>query len=121
MSNGLIGAGAGAWTAAAGQAARMPGIAARPAADESDERKATYAAEQFEALLASQMLREMRNAIREISPEGSMFRDAIGSGLMDMMDGAIAQALATQRAFGIADFVLAQIAPAGAPAGAAAR
>ncbi|EDU10466.1 putative mannosyl-glycoprotein endo-beta-N-acetylglucosamidase [Burkholderia pseudomallei 1655] len=116
MSNGTIGAGV-----RMAPAARMPGLAAQPAANESDERKAAYAAEQFEALFASQLLREMRNAIREISPEGSMFRDAVGSGLMDMMDGAIAQALATQRAFGIADFVLARIMPGGDPTGAATR
>ncbi|MCS6515159.1 peptidoglycan hydrolase [Burkholderia thailandensis] len=99
----------------------MRGIAARPAADGSDERKATYAAEQCEAMLASQMLREMRNAIREISPEGSMVRDAIGSGLMDMMDGAIAQVLATQRAIALAECVLAQHAPAVGQAGARTR
>jgi peptidoglycan hydrolase FlgJ len=100
--------------ASAGPTAGATGIASQPreaAAGAPGGDKARHAAEQFEAMFASQILREMRNAIREISPEGSMFRDQIGSGLMDMMDGQIALALASQRAFGIADFILKQIQP----------
>ncbi|RRW88818.1 rod-binding protein [Pandoraea apista] len=79
--------------------------------------KAIYAAEQFEALFASQIMREMRNSIREISPEGSPFRSQIGDGMMDLMSNHIAQTFAAQRAFGIADFILRQMPPESAVPG----
>jgi len=78
-------------------------------ANEGHGTKAVYAAEQFEALFASQIMREMRNSIREISPEGSLFRSQIGDGMMDLMSNHIAQVFASQRAFGIADFILRQM------------
>lgn len=71
--------------------------------------KAVYVAEQFEALFASQIMREMRNSIREMSSEGSVFRSQIGDGMMDLMGNHIAQVFASQRAFGIADFILRQM------------
>ncbi|WP_155740963.1 peptidoglycan hydrolase [Burkholderia diffusa] len=95
----------------AGPANQARGASPLAKAAPADGGKAAHAAEQFEALFVSHVLRQMRNSIREISPEGSMFRDHIGSGLMELMDTAVSQALASQRAFGIADFILRQIAP----------
>lgn len=67
------------------------------------------AAEQFEALFVSQILREMRNAIREINPAGSVFRDRADSDMTDLVDGQVARLLASRHAFGIADFILRQL------------
>ncbi|WP_155640071.1 peptidoglycan hydrolase [Burkholderia territorii] len=108
-------------TRAAGPGGLTTGTTAPAPAANAERGKAAHAAEQFEALFVSHMLRQMRNSIREISPEGSMFRDQIGSGLMEFMDTAVSQALASQRAFGIADFILRQIAPGEAGARAARR
>ncbi|AOJ06008.1 peptidoglycan hydrolase [Burkholderia mayonis] len=93
----------------------------RRPADAAERRKAVGAAEQFEALFIAQLIREMRKSIREISPEGSLLRDPVNGGLTDFVDAAVTQSLASRRAFGIADFILRQIAPDALPDRAAAR
>jgi Rod binding domain-containing protein len=82
-----------------------------PVAAANDDERAARAAEQFESMFIMQMVREMRKSVREISPEGSIFRDETTAGMFDYMDMMVADQLASQRAFGIADFILAQIAP----------
>ncbi|AJX34752.1 peptidoglycan hydrolase [Burkholderia oklahomensis] len=97
------------------------GRVAPASAEAAERRKAVGAAEQFEALLIAQLIREMRKSIREISPEGSLLRDPVNGSLTDFVDAAVTQSLASRRAFGIADFILRQIAPDALPGRAAAR
>ncbi|WP_257140538.1 rod-binding protein [Burkholderia sp. RF2-non_BP3] len=82
-----------------------------PRATGGHDARTLDAAEQFEALFVAQILRAMRNAIREINPAGSIFRDRAGSDMTDLADGQVARLLASRHAFGIADFILRQLPP----------
>ncbi len=81
--------------------------------------KATEAAVKFEAFFISHMLRQMRSGTREMAGEDSVFKDPVNSDMLDMADSMVADKMAGQRAFGIADAILRQLlppAPAPAPA-----
>jgi flagellar protein FlgJ len=78
--------------------------------------KATQAAVQFEGFFIAHMLREMRSGTREMAGEDSVFKDPINQDMQDMADTMVADKLAGQRAFGIADAILRQLLPAPAPA-----
>lgn len=69
------------------------------------------AAEQFESFFISQMLRQMRSATREIAGEGSVFGSNNHRDMLDFADTSFADALAQQRAFGIADVIVRQLLP----------
>ncbi|MES2741531.1 MAG: rod-binding protein [Pseudomonadota bacterium] len=89
----------------------------RPVAPGADYRgKATQAAVQFEGFFILHMLREMRAGTREMAGEDSVFRDPINQDMQDMADTMVADKLAGQRAFGIADAILRQLLPAPASA-----
>lgn len=78
--------------------------------------KATAAAEKFEGFFIGQMLKQMRSASREFAPEGSVFKDPVNSDMLDLADRLMADQMAGQHAFGIADAILRQLLP---PAGSA--
>lgn len=88
--------------------------AAAPAAGEADKvrAQAEAAAQKFEAFFITEALRQMRRATREMAGEDSVFRDRINDDMLDMADTQVADALAAQRAFGIADAILRQVLPA---------
>jgi flagellar protein FlgJ len=69
------------------------------------------AAEQFESFYIAQMLRQMRSATREIAGEDSIFASNNHREMLDFADTAFADALAQQRAFGIADVIVRQLLP----------
>lgn len=86
-----------------------------PAIDAGLQAKAVSAAEKFEGFFIAEMLRQMRRTAREGGGEG-FFDSRTHDDMLSMADGLMADALAKQHAFGIADLLLRQLLPA-APAG----
>jgi flagellar protein FlgJ len=86
--------------------------AAAPAADPVYVAKATKAAIDFESFFISHMLQQMRSSTREMAGEDSVFNDRVNRDMQDMADHLLADNMAGQRAFGIADAVLRQLLPA---------
>ena len=81
------------------------------AADPRFRAKAAEAAEKFESYFIANMLHQMRNATRELADEDSIYRNRIDSDMLDLADGKVADTLAGQHAFGIADAILRQVLP----------
>jgi len=75
--------------------------------DQQYRAKATAAAEQFEGFFIAHMLHQMRASTRELAGADSADRD----NLFDLADGMVADKLAGQHAFGIADAILRQLLP----------
>jgi len=74
--------------------------------------KATRAALQFEGFFISHMLRQMRSSTREIAGEDAIFKSQANNDLLDLADNMVADQMAGQRAFGVADAILRQLLPA---------
>lgn len=85
--------------------------AANDYADSSYRAKATAAAIKFEAFFISHMLHQMRSGTRELAGEDSVFKDPVNSDMLDLADTMMADKMAGQRAFGIADAILRQLLP----------
>ena len=81
--------------------------------------KATAAAIKFESFFIGPMLHQMRAGTRAMAGEDGAHKDSINSDMLDMADNLVADKMAGQRAFGIADAILRQLLPP-APAVAAA-
>ncbi|MEK6349368.1 MAG: hypothetical protein V4764_17930 [Burkholderia sp.] len=95
----------------------LAATAPKPAADHPPAARAAleHAAVQFEGLFIAQMLGAMREATATLSGAGSERDDTAGA-LLDHAYREVANGIATQRAFGIADTLIAQMLPAaGAP------
>lgn len=73
--------------------------------------KVEKSAEQFEAMFVRQMLAEMRKTTRLLGDEDSLFRSRQETDMLDFADGMLADQLAGQRAFGIANAILHQLLP----------
>lgn len=73
--------------------------------------KVEQAAEKFEAMFIAQMFREMRKVTREMSAADSVFKNSVDSDMLDIADSAVADSLARQRSFGIANAILHQLLP----------
>lgn len=73
--------------------------------------KATEAAIKFESFFIGHMLHQMRSGTRELAAEDSVFKDKINEDMLDMADNLVADQLAGQRAFGVADAILRQLLP----------
>lgn len=78
--------------------------------------KVGVAAEKFEAFFIAQMLRQMRSATRELADADSPLRNRVNDDMLDLADMTVGEALAGQRAFGIADAIVRQILPPEVPA-----
>jgi flagellar protein FlgJ len=74
--------------------------------------KATEAAIKFESFFIGHMLHQMRSSTRELAGEDSVFKDPVNSDMLDLADNLVADKLAGQRAFGVADAILRQLLPA---------
>lgn len=88
-----------------------------PAADAQYRARAEQAAVRFEGLFISQMLQQMRKSASEIAGEDGLFQQRRND-MLDYADTLVADQLASQRAFGIANTLLQQLLPppASAPA-----
>ena len=82
-----------------------------PPADDPQRAKVEKAAVQFEGLFIRQMLKEMRRSADEIAGDDAMFKPHSDNGLLDLADTMLADAMAGQRAFGIADTIVRQMLP----------
>ena len=78
--------------------------------------KATEAAVKFESFFIGHMLHQMRSSTKELASEDSVFRDRINDDMLDLADNLVADRMAGQRAFGIADVILRQLLPQAGPA-----
>ncbi|WP_338763764.1 rod-binding protein [Massilia sp. METH4] len=99
----------------------LPQVVAPAATDPADaalKKKATEAAVKFESFFIGHMLKQMRSSTKELAGEDSIYKSSINSDMLDMADNMVADQMANQRAFGIADAILRQLLPA-APAPAA--
>jgi flagellar protein FlgJ len=106
-------------TDSAQAAANPPVVAAAVLPDSGDpayRAKATAAAVQFESFFIGQMLHQMRAGISDIASKDSPVKDQGNSDMIDLADNLVADKMAGQRAFGIADVILRQLLPAAVPA-----
>lgn len=87
-----------------------------PTTDASYRAKATAAAVQFESFFISQMLHQMRASVNDIASADSPGKDPRNGDMVDLADNLVADKMAGQRAFGIADVILRQLLPAAVPA-----
>ncbi|KAB8044435.1 flagellar biosynthesis protein FlgJ [Janthinobacterium aquaticum] len=78
--------------------------------------KATEAAVKFEAFFISHMLRQMRSGTREMAGDDSVYKDPVNADMLELADNLVADKMAGQRAFGIADAIVRQLLPAAMPA-----
>lgn len=78
--------------------------------------RATEAAIKFESFFIGHMLHQMRSGTRELAGEDSVFKDPVNSDMLDLADNLVADKMAGQRAFGVADAILRQLLPAPSPA-----
>jgi flagellar protein FlgJ len=85
-----------------------------PAADAQYRARAEQAAVRFEGLFISQMLQQMRKSASEIAGEDGLFQQRRND-MLDYADTLVADQLASQRAFGIANTLLLQLLPAAGP------
>ncbi len=94
--------------------AAVPDAVVRPAQDGDAvlRGKVEKAAVQFEGLFIRQMLQQMRRSADEIGGKDALFKGQSGNGLLDIADTMLADAMAGQRAFGIADTIVRQMLPA---------
>ncbi|MFA9440835.1 hypothetical protein ACDA63_14455 [Uliginosibacterium sp. sgz301328] len=74
--------------------------------------KVEAAAEKFESFFIASMLQQMRRTTRELADDDSPSKDPINQDMLEMADARLADVMAGQRAFGIADAILKQILPA---------
>ncbi|MBV6319705.1 rod-binding protein [Duganella violaceipulchra] len=98
----------------ADQLSETPVVAAPVIDDGVDPKyraKATEAAVKFESFFIGHMLHQMRAGTRALSSEDSVFKDKINEDMLDMADNLVADQLAGQRAFGVADAILRQLLP----------
>lgn len=93
--------------------------AGESAADTAYRGKATAAAIKFESFFIGHMLHQMREGTRAMAGEDGARHDAINGDMLEMADNLVADKMAGQRAFGIADAILRQLLPPAAPAPAA--
>jgi flagellar protein FlgJ len=98
-------------TTVAGAAPADSDPAIAPAMDARYVAKATRAAIQFEGFFISHMLHQMRSGTRELAGEDSIFKNPANNDLLDLADTMVADQMAGQRAFGIADAILRQLLP----------
>jgi peptidoglycan hydrolase FlgJ len=73
--------------------------------------KLEEAAVQFEGMFIAHLLAEMRKATEQLSPDGANASNKPGAGLLDHAYRLVADDIAQQRAFGIADVLVAQMLP----------
>ena len=91
--------------------ASVGALAVSPKAPGGDEAKLRDAANQFEALLVAQMLKNARESSAEGS--GAESGDQAGTSLMEMAEESMAQVLTARGGLGIASMVMKQLRPPG--------
>lgn len=77
----------------------------------NETQKAAEAAEKFESFFISQMLSQARKSTKAIAGEDSIYKSHENEDMLDLADSFVADSLAKQHAFGIADLILRQVLP----------
>lgn len=80
--------------------------------DTAYREKLEQAAVKFEGMFIAHLLNEMRKATEQLSPDQSGASNKPGAALLDHAYRQVADDIAGQRAFGIADSIVAQMLPA---------
>lgn len=73
--------------------------------------RATEAAVKFEAFFIKQMMKQMRASTAVLADDDSPLKKRVNEDMLELADGLVADAMAGQRAFGIADLMLRQVLP----------
>jgi len=97
-------------TVPAGEAGHPPVTAAQPA-DDATVQRLTAAAVKFEGFFVAQMLKQMRQATAAMADSGSAINDRVNDSTLALAEQTVADGLAGQRAFGIADVLVRQMLP----------
>jgi len=74
-------------------------------------KKAEAAAEKFEAFFIADMLHRMRRSAREFGDHEDVQHARANEDMLDIADSMVADKLAGQHAFGVADLILRQVLP----------
>lgn len=82
-----------------------------PAANPVTDTKLKQAAESFEGMFIKQMLHQMRKTTQSLSNSDSIFNQQINADMLDWADLALADQLAKQHSFGIANAIMHQLTP----------
>lgn len=94
------------------EAADTAAIAGQGAAADADAvQRLTAAAVKFESFFVAQMLKQMREATAAMADPGSAINDRVNDSTLSLAEQAVADGLAGQRAFGIADVLVRQMLP----------
>lgn len=101
---------------AAADAPTAPATAAATATDPAQRARAEQAAVKFEGLFIGEMFKQMRHSTEQIAGADGLFKGMADNSLRSLADTMVADAMAGQRAFGIADAILQQLLPPVAPA-----
>ncbi len=98
-------------TQVASQAVFEAEQAVAPALSQSsaEQQALAQAAVKFEAFFVAQMMKQMRQATAALADQDSPMRKEVNQAPLAMADFAVADALAGQRAFGIADVLVRQM------------
>lgn len=80
-------------------------------ADTQLRQRTIEAAVKFEGLFVSEMLKQMRRGSAPLAGPDALFKASEDNPLLAMADTLVADAMAGQRAFGIADAILRQLLP----------
>lgn len=96
----------------------VSGTGAAPAGDTDAVARARVedAAQRFEGLFIHQMLKTMRQAGESLAGDEALFRRNTDNPLLGLADQLVADQLAGQKAFGIADLLTRQLLPLNATA-----
>lgn len=97
-------------TVPAGEAGQPPVAAVQPA-DDATVQRLTAAAVKFEGFFVAQMLKQMRQATAAMADSGSAINDRVNDSTLALAEQTVADGLAGQRAFGIADVLVRQMSP----------
>ena len=101
---------------AAGTNQAQEAIAPAATAPDADTvQRLTAAAVKFESFFVAQMMKQMRQATAALADPGSAINQRVNDSTLALAEQAVADGLAGQRAFGIADVLVRQMLPA-APA-----
>ena len=85
---------------------------AATAPDADTVQRLTAAAVKFESFFVAQMMKQMRQATAALADPGSAINQRVNDSTLALAEQAVADGLAGQRAFGIADVLVRQMLPA---------
>ena len=89
--------------------AATPQVAAAHSLSDQEVLRLTQAAVKFESFFVAQMMKQMRQATAAMADKDSAMNAEVNQMPLAMADNAVADALASQRAFGIADVLVRQM------------